>query len=241
VVRDIPENGVALAEEMKRRNLDFTNLAAVEQTVVDLISVGKLYLNPAVISAEFEQRCSDERYGACQMSRVSAADLAVFTSRFVPKKQDESKLSADQYWHAHPELSEERYRPHRAAGDAESLRRAKAEVERFLASKIGLQYEKDDANRDELLQYLSDNGLSLTAENLATAFDACKPKLKLSQKIQQYNGTTVVDFGERVQNPSKITSELKETIRRKIARYDSSEYQDWLVRHPEEAALLDEQ
>jgi hypothetical protein len=56
-----------------------------------------------------------------------------------------------------------------------------------------------------------------------------------------YNGTTVVDFGERVQNPSKITSELKETIRRKIARYDSSEYQDWLVRHPEETALLDEQ
>jgi hypothetical protein len=64
---------------------------------------------------------------------------------------------------------------------------AKAEVERFLASKIGLQYEKDDANRDVLLQYLSDNGLSLTAENLATAFDACKSKLKLSQKIQQYN------------------------------------------------------
>jgi hypothetical protein len=125
-------------------------------------------------------------------------------------------------------------------GDAEPLRRAKAEVERFLASKIGLQYEKDDANRDELLQYLSDNGLSLTAENLATAFDACKSTLKLSQKIQQYNGTKVVDFGERVQNPSKITSELKETIRRKIARYDSSEYQDWLVRHPEEAALLDE-
>jgi hypothetical protein len=31
------------------------------------------------------------------MSRVSAADLAVFTSRFVPKKQDESKLSADQF------------------------------------------------------------------------------------------------------------------------------------------------
>ena len=73
---------------------------------------------------------------------VSAADLAVFTSRSVPKKQDESKLSADQYWHAHPELSEERYRPHRAAAYAESLRRAKAEVERFLASKIGLQYEK---------------------------------------------------------------------------------------------------
>jgi len=143
VVRDIPENGVALTEEMKRGNLDFTNLAAVEQTVVDLISVGKPYLNPAAISAEFEQRYSDELYGAYQMSRVSAADLAVFTSRSVPKKQDESKLSADQYWHAHPELSEERYRPHRAAGDAESLRRAKkAEVERFLASKIGLQYEK---------------------------------------------------------------------------------------------------
>jgi hypothetical protein len=203
---------------MKRRNLDFTNLAAVEQTVVDLISVGKLYLNPAAISAEFEQRYSDERYGAYQMSRVSAADLAVFTSRFVPKKQDESKLSADQYWHAHPELSEERYRPHRAAGDAESLRRAKAEVERFLASKIGLQYEKDRANRDVLLQYLSDNGLTLSVENLATAFDVCTSKLKLlSQKIQQYNGTAVVDFGESVQNPSKITSELKETISRSLA------------------------
>ena len=91
------------------------------------------------------------------------------------------------------------------------------------------------------MQYLSDNGLTLTAENLATAFDACKSKLKLSQKIQQYNGTTVADFGERVQNPSKVTSEPKETIRRKIACYDSSEYQYWLVRHPEEAALLDEQ
>jgi ABC-type dipeptide/oligopeptide/nickel transport system permease component len=67
------------------------------------------------------------------------------------------------------------------------------------------------------LQYLSDNGLTLTAENLATAFDACKSKLKLSQKIQQYNGTTVVDFGESVQNPSKITSELKETISRSLA------------------------
>ena len=64
MVRDIPENGVALAEEMKRRNLDFTNLAAVEQMVVDSISVGKLYLNPAAISAEFEQRYGDERYGA---------------------------------------------------------------------------------------------------------------------------------------------------------------------------------
>jgi hypothetical protein len=63
VVRDIPENGVALAEEMKCRNLDFTNRAAVEQTVVDLISVGKLYLNPAAISAEFEQRYGDELYG----------------------------------------------------------------------------------------------------------------------------------------------------------------------------------
>lgn len=132
-------NGVALAEEMKRRNLDFTNLAAVEQTVVDLISVGKLYLKLAGISAEFEQRYSDELHGAYQTSRVSAADLAMFTSRFVPKKQDESNLSADQYWHAHPELSEERYRPDHAAGDAESLGRA--EVKRFLASKIGLQYE----------------------------------------------------------------------------------------------------
>ena len=142
MVRDIPENGVALAEEMKRRNLDFTNLATVEQTVVDSISVGKLYLNPPAISAEFERRYGDELYGAYQMSRVSAADLAVLTSRFVPKKQDESKLSADQYWHAHPELSEERYRPHRAAGDAESLRRAKAEVERFLAPKLACNMRK---------------------------------------------------------------------------------------------------
>jgi hypothetical protein len=142
VVRDIPENGVALAEEMKRRNLDFTNLATVEQTVVDSISVGKLYLNPPAISAEFERRYGDELYGAYQMSRVSAADLAVFTSRFVPKKQDESKLSADQYWHAHPELSKECYRPHCAAGDAESLRRAKAEVERFLAPKLACNMRK---------------------------------------------------------------------------------------------------
>ena len=36
--------------------------------------------------------------------------------------------------------------------------------------------------------------------------------------------TTVVDFGERNQNPSYITNELKETIRRKIARYSAEQY-----------------
>jgi hypothetical protein len=91
------------------------------------------------------------------------------------------------------------------------------------------------------LQYLSDNGLSETAENLATAFDACKSQLKLSQKIQQYNGTTVVDFGERVQNPSKITSRTETDDSPQDRSLRQQRYQDWLVRHPEEAALLDEQ
>jgi hypothetical protein len=63
------------------------------------------------------------------------------------------------------------------------------------------------------------------------------------QNLQTSGSTTVTDFGSgsRNENPSRITTELKETIRRKIARYTSSEYQDWLVRHAEEAALLDEQ
>jgi hypothetical protein len=92
VVRDIPENGVALAEEMKRRNLDFTNLAAVEQTVVDLISVGKPYLNPAAISAEFEQRHGDELDVPRQCRRSHRVHQPLRSN-----KQDGSKLSADQF------------------------------------------------------------------------------------------------------------------------------------------------
>jgi hypothetical protein len=77
--------------------------------------------------------------------------------------------------------------------------------------------------------------------DLFEAFNALKSELAQSDKGISYGVTTVVDFGERNQNPSYITNELKETIRRRIARYSAEQYNEWLIRHPEEAAILDGQ
>jgi hypothetical protein len=48
-------------------------------------------------------------------------------------------------------------------------------------------------------------------------------------------------MGERNQNPSYVSTELKDSIRRKIARYSAEQYNEWLIRNPEEAAIIDEQ
>jgi len=53
--------------------------------------------------------------------------------------------------------------------------------------------------------------------------------------------TTVVDFGTRKQNPSHVSTELKDTIRRKIARYSAEQYREWTLRNPNEVAILDGQ
>jgi hypothetical protein len=68
-----------------------------------------------------------------------------------------------------------------------------------------------------------------------------KDKLTLSDKIPTHNGTTVVDFGTRNENPSYVLTELRDNIRRKIARYTAEQYREWLIRHPDEAENLNEQ
>ena len=147
-------------------------------------------------------------------------------------------MSADDYWTAHPELAAERYKHDRAAVQREEFRKAGSEVERFLQTQ--LNYQPTENNKTLMLEYLTSRNLPLTAEALFEAFRALKSQLAQSDKGISYGATTVVAFDQRNQNPSFIPTELRDNIRRKIARYTSTEYQDWLVRHPEEAALLDE-
>lgn len=89
-----------------------------------------------------------------------------------PPAKDESKLSADDYWAAHPELAAERHKHDRARIAREETRKAESEVERFLQ----------------------------TADSLFEAFRALKPELAQSDKGLKFGSTRVIDFGERNQN-----------------------------------------
>ena len=68
-----------------------------------------------------------------------------------------------------------------------------------------------------------------------------KDKLTLSDKIATHNGTTAVDFGTRNENPSYVSTELRDNIRRKIAEYTAEQYREWLIRRRDEAENLNEQ
>ena len=132
----------------------------------------------------------------------------------------------------------------RKADDAvrsQELSDGSAEVERFLSTRIGLQYEPDDNNKRLMLDYLHKHKLALSAENLVTAFNLLKSQLKLSDKITSHNGTMVIDFGSRNENSSFISTELRDSIRRKIARYGAEQYREWLMSHPDEAEILNGQ
>lgn len=155
-----------------------------------------------------------------------------------PAVDDESKLSADEYWAAHPELAAERHKHERAAAQAQAVAKAESEVERFLQTQ--LNYRPISNNKMLMLEYLESHNLPLTAGALFEAFQALKPQLAQSDKGLEFGSTRVIDLGERNQNPSYISTELRDDLRRKISRFSSQQYQDWLVRHPEEAAILDE-
>jgi len=240
VVIDCSQNGDIIGKAISDRNVNFLDRGQVERLVTDLTAPGSLYLNPAALGPEYEARYGDELCPGNQ--NITAADLKKFTTPNRPQseQQREARVSADEYWAAHPELAGERFKRERGIGDAEALRRAKAEVTRFLTSHAGAQYLPDDTNRDLMLDYLREHKLDMTAESLTIAFDALRDKLKKSDVVQTSGATTVYDFGERNENPSYISTDLRDNIRRKIARFNSGEYQEWLVSHPEEAALLDE-
>jgi len=158
---------------------------------LELASTGRLMLNPAAFGFEFEQRYGDELFGAYAMSRVSADDLKRMTTPFRTRQaDDESKLSADEYWKAHPELARARY------GDAYYIRPL-ADMQReagaFLASNPS--YEQTDSNRDKLIEFLKTHRLPFTAQSLQQAFDTLKNTLDLNpNRDVKYGTTRVIDL-----------------------------------------------
>jgi hypothetical protein len=231
-----PRNSNAITDYLLSNHF-FPNYDYIREAITTLASSGALTLDPSAVGIP-EDRYGDHVEGAYQISRVSAADLRLMTEPYRPAN-DESKMSSTEYWAAHPELAAERYKHDRAAIEREAIRRGEAEVERFLQTQ--LNYEPTANNKKLMLDYIEKHcNNQLTAENLFDAFKALKPQLAQSDKALTHGSTTVVDFGPRRENPY-LTTGLKDTIRRKIARYSSAEYSDWLVRHPEEAAIIDEQ
>src|SRR5215469_12667970 len=107
-------------------NKRYPTYANMRLAVTTLTSEGKLLLNPSAVNIP-EDRYGDSIEGAYQISRVSAADLKLMTEpHTAPPSKDESKLSADEYWAAHPELAAERYKHDRAAVQREEFCNAQA-------------------------------------------------------------------------------------------------------------------
>jgi hypothetical protein len=193
IVLDCQKNGAELIKKMKTRNANFTKFEDVELVLVDMISAGELYLNPAALGPQFEQRYGDELFGAYAMSRVSADDLKRMTTPFRARQvDDESKLSADEYWQRHPELARARY------GDA-YYARPLADMQRqtaaFLANNPN--YEATDSNRDKLINFFKANNLSFTAQSLQQAFNTLKNTLDLKpNRDVRYGVTRVIDLSQ---------------------------------------------
>jgi hypothetical protein len=135
-----------------------------------------------------------------ESSRVTAADFKLMTTPY-RRASDESTMTADQYWKAHPELAAERYNHDWAAIEREAIRRGEAEVARFLSTQ--LNYEPTANNKQVMLDYIEKHcNNQLTAANLFAAFTALKPQLAQSDKALSHGSTMVVDFGPRRENPS---------------------------------------
>ena len=126
-------------------NKCYPSYANLRLAVTTLACEGKLLLNPSPVSIP-EDRYGDSIEGPYQLSRVSAADLKLMTTPYsAPAVDDESKLSADEYWAAHPELATERHKHDRAAVQAQVEAKAESEVERFLQTQ--LNYEPTSNNK----------------------------------------------------------------------------------------------
>jgi len=106
--------------------------------VTTLACAGGLMLNPSAVNIP-EDRYGDHIEGAYAISKVSASDLQLMTESYSPRTADESKLSANEYWKAHPELAAERHKHDRAAVAGEVFRKAESEVERFLQTQLNYQ------------------------------------------------------------------------------------------------------
>lgn len=145
------DNGAIVANAIKTRRVNFLDEAQLEALIVDLVSAGSVYLNPAALGAKYAQR-----YGEDELSpgnqRISAADLRVFTTRRSQSVQDESRLSANEYWDAHPELAAERHKHSRAAVERDAIAKGQSEVARFLQTQ--LNYQPATANQEAMLNYL---------------------------------------------------------------------------------------
>ena len=99
-------------------------LGAAAALMIDYVLVVAVGISAGVGAALLFRQRHDCVEGVYQISRVSAVDLKLMTEPFHPQSEREAvaAMSADTYWKQHPELAEERFRSHRAAGDAEALR-----------------------------------------------------------------------------------------------------------------------
>src|SRR5215469_2562112 len=199
VVVDCDENGTALAAAIRNRKINFTAPVAVERLFVDMISTGAFRLNPAVFGPEFEQRYGDELAGPHAMSRVSAANLRRFTTRFIPQSEEDEirNMTADQFYASEHgrALREERNRHSDNVIRDQELRQAEAAVEFFLSANR--DYARTDDNRDQILRWLRDHNLPISQNSLQQAFGELKHQLALSPDHNaEYGASRVVDYSD---------------------------------------------
>jgi hypothetical protein len=145
------------------------------------------------------------------------------------ERQAISKMSADDFLRATPELHEKRISPIFKA----QFDKAVATLESFHP-----EYERTDSNNKILLDYIGKHqaGLPFDSTQLLAAFDAVKDQLDLKSNVASHGATRVVEY-----EPRRSTSELLDNtkLKRKIASMSASEYSEWLRDNASGRAALD--
>ena len=227
------ENGQAFVKFMTENNLSPFEIRSYTKAFEHLALAGKISLlvNDKVLTGAWLQRAiqvneklldPQKRLTAEQKAGQEALEQLRNTPADVLKKAIEQEFRAE-----NPRVSVfEQRRVDQAAATLYELRPS---------------YKNTEANNSKISKYLSDNGLQIKADSLLAAFDYLSSlgELELVQGVAKFNGTKVIDYGERKRGGTAtlVGSIDKYSLRQKLNSMSAAQYAEW-IKNPTNAAAL---
>lgn len=255
VFLDCPQNGEIVARAIAARRVNFLDESQLAQLIVDLISTGSVYINPAALGAKYAAKYGEDELPPGNQ-RILADDLRVFTTpkRPLTERETINALSADEFYR-HPEYGEplrhERNRHNDQAVQEQELKHAHAAVSFILAANRDLA--RSDANRDRLMNWLRERGMTITRDGLQQAVDDLNRRGALeltAEHCQEYGASRFLDFGDlrdmqRTELPAMhqsveiVTSKTKKYTAAQIHAMDAATYAE-NMKNPEFVQAVEE-
>jgi hypothetical protein len=221
------ENTQQVVEWLKAHRLAKPTMSDFENAFAALCRAGSISIDLSKIPGENGGIISGYEL------RVSPILWKILTPVTLTKAEQEkqaiSKMSADDFLRATPELHEKRISPIFKA----QFDKAVATLESFHP-----EYQRTDANNKILLDHIGKHqaGLPFDSTQLLAAFDAVKDQLELKSIVASHGATRVVEY-----EPRRSTSELLDNtkLKKKINSMSASEYAAWLKDSASGRAALD--